>query len=72
MDKKSTKKNGTKKQLIHFPSDPCYGVQEHLLRQDVGALADGEVLNTRILDCLIQCNQACPDFFVSIDYYNPL
>ena len=29
-------------------------MQERLLRQDVGALADGEMLKTRILNCFIQ------------------
>ena len=53
MDKKSTKKK-EERNSRYFPGDPRYGVQERLLRQDVGALADEEILNTRILNCLIQ------------------
>ena len=54
MDKKSTNKKATKKQLDHFPGDPRYGVQKRLLRQDVGTLTGGEMLSSRLLNCLIQ------------------
>ena len=44
----------TKNQQTHFPGDPRYGVQEHIIRQDVGALSHGGMLSTRLLNCLIQ------------------
>ncbi len=43
-----------KNQQAHFPGDPRYGVQEHIIRQDVGALSHGGMLSTRLLTCLIQ------------------
>jgi hypothetical protein len=49
MDTKSTKNQQT-----HFPGDPRYGVQERIIRQDVGALSYGGMLSTRLLNCLIQ------------------
>ncbi|KAI2496808.1 hypothetical protein MHU86_13072 [Fragilaria crotonensis] len=50
MVRKKPKKN----QQTHFPGDPRYGVQERVIRQDVGALIHGRMLNTRLLNCLIQ------------------
>ena len=43
-----------KNQQTHFPGDPRYGVQERIIRQDVGALSYGGMLSTRLLNCLIQ------------------
>jgi hypothetical protein len=43
-----------KNQQTHFPGDPWYGVQERIIRQDVGALSHGGMLSTRLLNCLIQ------------------
>jgi hypothetical protein len=44
----------TKKQQTHFPGSPLCGLQERIIRQDVGAVSHGGILSTRLLNCLIQ------------------
>ena len=56
---KMAKKKKEKK--CHFPTDPRYGVRINPTPNDLQALGDRQMLNSRLLDCLLQRSAPPPN-----------